>query len=174
MSSISTEFRATATQVQEGIDAVEIRDDFKPPCSPAGIAYNCLLSEVKADTGVRKQGPNAGNPYSWVLLEWTIQDGVYQGRKFVTFYSSDNPWFVGPLFSLASMLTQDQIYTQAQQFVESAEACAPFEGRAVLEILGVSKTRKSDGEIFSNYKMGRLISILDSEDAPIEADVVVT
>ena len=117
---VSDKFRSAQAANQQEIDENrdQIRDDFSPPTSPAGILYPCILKSIRGDVDK--------DDIAYVWLDLVIQSGEYEGRSFSIYFTMKRLWQLGPLFALAQMLTKDSKYTENKLFGESVDAIDAF------------------------------------------------
>ena len=165
MPDVSDDFARYVNDTQEKVDDAEMRDGWSPPRSPGGIYYNCLLRKVIGRGGFNKK---TDQPYASTALVWLVEDGDHKGRSFVTSFTTDIAFKMGPMFSLAAILTGDPSYEETPHNQEKATlAIGQFEGKAWMEVIAKEDTNRNTGEKYPAWAFGRRINVVVDPGPPI-------
>jgi hypothetical protein len=128
------DFQTFVNQIQEEIENTDMSGGWNPPVlSKSGTNYNCKFVGLSGDTKIRKSD---NQQFGLCLLSFVIVDGEYKDRDFTISYSTLAPFKMGPLFSLASMLTRDTSHTINKKLLPALKALDPFIGKVIIEVVG--------------------------------------
>lgn len=146
MTTISEEFRNFLSDVQESVSKAEFMDNWVPPGSPAGVHYNCVLTDVQDGGNIDEE---TGARSVWIRLGFRIADGEHDGKDFSVFFSSKRASFMGPLFYLASQVASDPSILSTKNLLAARESLGQSAGNVLVAVIVKEVTRK--GKTYTNF-----------------------
>lgn len=143
MEAISAEFKSVLGEIHQDLEDANIRDNWDPPCSFAGIPYVALLTGLKTGAKVDER---TSKKYVWIKLDFTIQEGEYADKEFSVFFNSRLAFTLGPIFGLAMNLGGSPDLLANKDLLGVVETIEGSVDSAIIEVLGKIRKDKQGRE----------------------------